>query len=184
MTSALSMSLVAKAAAKLALSLLRKWAAKHGPKLAEWRGTLLCERESGKLWRVSQNPEDPCRLFVPAIGLEYAWPPGGWSSDGPSIPATVCKLLQCSRESFLKSGFLHDFIYQNAAVYARFPDGLWSRIPVAKRDADVLLRAALSAEGASEGQAAAIYAGVRTPFAAAAWRHWRNQSKNHKKSEP
>lgn len=163
----------ATAAGKLALSEFKKWAKKNGPKLGEWRGTLVCEEEGGDLWLVGQSDADPCRLWIPAVGLEYSWAGGDWISDGPSIPGLLCKALKCSRKTYLEIGFLHDFMYRTRTVYVRVPGGPWVRVEVTKREADVILWVGVLAKGATEGQATAFYVGVRTPAARSAWNKWR-----------
>lgn len=160
--------------AKLAFAEIKRWAEAHpGTPMGEWRGNLVKVDVGKNAWQVGQDDADPCRLWIPAFGLEYAWPSGGWLSDGPSIPWAACKILDCERTTFLKSGFLHDFCYRAGAIYARVPGGKWVRIAVTKRQADILLRVGVNAEGATNGQELAIYAGVRTPFGRKAWNDWR-----------
>ncbi len=166
---------IAAVAGKIVLAELKKWATKHGTKMGEWRGKLDCKPLGKDWWEVGQNIHEPCRLWIPAVGLEYAWAGGDWKSDGPSIPWAGCQILQCTRDTFLRSGFLHDYAYRTATVFARNPGGVWVRVAVTKRQADVLLRVAVNAEGATNAQEAAIYVGVKTPFAMAAWTQWRAQ---------
>jgi hypothetical protein len=169
-----------KVAATLAWAALKRWATSHGDKLGEWRGRLACEVKGENLWAVDQDAADPCRLWIPAVGLEYSWGGGGWRSDGPSIPIIGCGILHCTRETFLKSGFLHDFAYRMAGVYAREPGGKWALVETTKRQADVLFRVAVNAEGATRGQEAALYAGVKSSLAMAAWRMWRERERGRK----
>lgn len=164
---------VAIVGGKLAFSELKKWAKKHGKPMGEWRGRLVMEEIGRNTWKVGQDDDDPCRLWIPAVGLEYAWPGGGWISDGPTIPWAACKILDCERSRFLRAGFLHDSCYGLGAVYARIPGGKWVRIPVTKREADLILRVGVNAEGATNGQEVAIYAGVRSAFGRAAWKKCR-----------
>ena len=176
-------AVIAAMAGKIVLAELKKWATKHGDRMGEWKGKLVCTPLGNDWWEVGQDEADPCRLWIPAVGLEYSWGGGGWRSDGPSIPWAGCQLLKCTRKTFLKSGFLHDFAYRTATLFARNPGGKWVRVPVTKRQADVLLRVAVNAEGATNGQEAAIYVGVKTPFAMAAWKEWRAQDASGKTVE-
>lgn len=140
-------------------------------------GSLSCAVVNEKEWRVYQDEADPCRLWIPAVELEYTWADGGWTSDGPSIPSWACRVLHCERGDFLRSGFLHDFAYETAGVYARNISGdpRWTRLSVDKETADILLRVGVTAEGATNAQAEAIWAGVKTPWGEAAWRRCRER---------
>ncbi len=166
---------IAAVGGKLVLAELKKWATKRGARMGEWRGKLVCESIGKDWWRVGQDDADPCRLWIPAVGLEYSWGGGGWESDGPSIPWAACRILDCTRETFLKSGFLHDFGFRTETLFVRKPGGKWVRVKVTKRQCDIILRVGVNAEGATEGQEAAIYLGVKTCFAMAAWKKWRAQ---------
>ena len=172
MSAAISSAVLAKAG-KLLISELRKWADSRGKPLGEWRGQLKFEELWENLWRVHNPSEDPCRLWIPAAGLEYTWA-DGFLSDGPTIPDFACRVLKCKRTDFLRSGFLHDYAYDFGSLLAR-PEGRkeWSRVEVTKHDADVILRVAVNAEGATRAQEAAIYAGVKSSVALAAWRKCR-----------
>lgn len=171
-----SASALLVSAGKLGWREVEKWAKAKSKPLGEWRGELKFEAGEGGECRVFQ-PDDPCRLWIPAVGLEYAWADGGWRSDGASIPAWACRVLHCARDDFRRSGFLHDFSYETEGVYARNPDAdlRWTRIAVDKDTADTLLRVGVTAEGATNAQAEAIWLGVRTPFGEAAWRRCRER---------
>lgn len=172
MSAAISSAVLAKAG-KLLITEIRKWAKSRGKPLGEWRGALKFEELGKNRWKVHNPSADPCRLWVPAAGLEYAWA-DGFVSDGPTIPDFACRALECKRTDFLRSGFLHDYAYEFGSLLAR-PEGRqeWSRVEVTKHEADVLLRVGVNAEGATRGQEAAIYAGVKSSFALAAWRKCR-----------
>lgn len=173
----MNVSSIALLAGKLALSEAKKWAKAHGSRMGEWRGNLVAEDLGKNCWHVEQDDADPRRLWIPAVGLEYSWGGGGWKSDGPTIPWVACKILGCTRETFKEDGFLHDFMYRTAYVWCRIPGHKWVRVPVTKKQADLILRIGVNADGATNGQETAIYAGVRTSFGRAAWKEWRDRSK-------
>lgn len=168
-----NVSSVALMAGKLALSEAKKWAKSHGTRMGEWRGKLVAEAAGKNLWLVGQDDADPRRLWIPSVGLEYSWSGGGWKSDGPTIPWVACKILGCTRETFESDGFLHDSMYRTGRVWCRIPGGKWVQVPVTKKQADIILRIGVNADGATKGQEAAIYAGVKTSLALSAWREWR-----------
>jgi hypothetical protein len=146
------------------------------PPKGEWRGKLLRKELRRHRWLVLQPDEDVCRLYVRDNNLEYSFP-ANWESDGPSIPNAVCELFGTKREAFLKSGFLHDYIYRTARCLVREPGGEWESVELDKETADTLLRVGLLAEGSGSMQARIIYLGVHTKIANRLWRRHRNKER-------
>lgn len=142
------------------------------PDFAVWRGHVGWVNPQRHKWKVLQPLEDPCRLYIKSLDLEYAFG-NCWESDGPSIPNFVCVLLGIDREDYLKSGFLHDFCHQNGGAYVRRPGGEWKFMELDKETADALLWAGMLAEGASKLRAGVVYLGVHTLIADRTWAKYR-----------
>lgn len=142
----------------------------------EWLGSLEYDKD-GPLYLVRQPAKEPLRLYIPELGYEYAYR-GGFESDGGSIPVAfrAIKKLRLRPDEFLRSYFLHDYAYANAAVYVR-PLGtadVWSRMPLDRAMADCLLYVGLTAEDATLAEARAIYRAVRIG-GSFAWRKHRRE---------
>jgi len=140
----------------------------------EWRGALTCKAE-GLGWRVENGEANPCRLFIPEAGLEYAFGNDFWS-DGGSIPKPVqgAKHLRLKPDSFPRAYFLHDWLYEHAKANVREPDGKWTQVAVTRLEADTLLYCGLVAEGATALEARVIFRAVRV-FGEKAWKNCRKK---------
>lgn len=165
-------ALAAKAAKIAARELLKLPA----PRKGGWRGCYIAERTGdGKRWWVEQSATDPMRLLVDDLALEFSWG-GRLFSDGGSIPkaAQAIKDLRLKPDSFPKSYFLHDALYERGGAFVREPGGTWHEVPVDRRQADALLYCGLGAEGATLAEAQTIYRAVRM-FGNRAWAKCRKE---------
>jgi len=137
----------------------------------EWRGVLLCHKTGRYSWEVRQDWSDPRRLYVPKLGMEFAY--GFQNSDGPSIPRLVCLLFGHGREDFLD-----DYGYEHEGVFVRIPDGEWEFVKMDKKSIDVLLKVGVLAQDAKYWQSDLVYWGVRTKFGEKAWKKCRKADKD------
>ncbi len=140
----------------------------------EWHGALEYVQD-GELYHVRQRADDPLRLWVPELGFEYAYR-GGFDSDGGSVPKVLQDIprLRLKPDSFLKSYFLHDYLYAEAGCWCRAPEArVWSWMPVTRSMADCLLYIALTAEDATLAESRAIFRAVRFGGAIAWHKHRR-----------
>ena len=148
-------------------------AAKHLAN-AMWRGPVAFKQLRRHRWRVLQPVEDPCRLYVGATGLEYAFG-NDWESDGPSIPNLVCALFFENREKYLKAGFLHDFGFKDGFLYVRNPDTGedWRPLKVSKRDMDNLYCIGAARLGASRTFTWVMQRGLSGRASKIVWKRYR-----------
>lgn len=179
--SALLATLSSKALKEL-WKLFLKEAEKTSKKQGEWEGVFHFEslgKSDGTgqyakgvpIWRVTRDIANPCRLVLKDAGLEYTYYSESFITDFGSIPPLLGKIKQVrlGREDFRMSYALHDDAYNNGYAYVRpiGEDG-WVKVPVDRRQADILLCIALTADTATNAELQLVYRGVRT-FARSPW---------------
>ena len=203
----MSASLATLAAAiirKQARKLAAKFANQDMPDIGLWLGkytkTKIDEAElrylgvpvnSTNIYRIDLDRADPLRFVHADSGIQYR-PEMNFACDLGSIPwflQSVKKVssmsLRLQPDQFPKSYILHDSACLKASVSVRHRDGdEWTRIPLKRVEADVLLYWGLSAEGcrgheATRLECQAIYRAARSPAGAYAWRKRRLREREH-----
>lgn len=128
----------------------------------EWRGQLLYAEIRPGIYRVAQDVADPRRLWVPALGYEYAWR-GGFESDGGSIPKALQTVpnLHLHPLDYPSAYFAHDYMYDTETIWVREPGGVWHEMNVDRAMADCILYIGLTADNATLADARLIFRAVR-----------------------
>jgi len=143
-----------------------------------WRGHCSIEKTADG-WIVTNDTADPCRLYVPALGLDYAFGVDGkpFATDLGSIPEILqgAKYLHLKPDDYPKTYTTHDWGYKFEGIYVSHPDANdWHFVRVDRREADIIMYIGLCSEGATLADSQAIYRGVRM-FGNSAWQSHRRE---------
>ena len=166
---------------KQALKLAKGIATSDQPDVGEWRGKYRLEPNGERMFMFIQDREDPLRFFHFESDLEFmpGHPESPFHTDLGSIPWIAEKAIprdvaRLRPDDFPEAYGGHDFPYKYGFIWVRKPGGAWTRVPVDRRESDVMLFWFLSAHSPTTGleptrvEAQSVYRAVRA-CAAPAW---------------